>query len=75
TLSIKDWWDDEFAIFIQGSLKKLFVEGMPKVVTIAPELFPSLLELKDMQGWENWSVNNDNSDGSTILFHVFLRFL
>ncbi|GJR75471.1 putative disease resistance RPP13-like protein 1, partial [Tanacetum coccineum] len=33
-----------------GSLKKLFVEGMPKVVTIAPELFPSLkvLELEDM---------------------------
>ncbi|GJX12990.1 disease resistance protein [Tanacetum coccineum] len=33
-----------------GSLKKLFVEGMPKVVIIAPELFPSLevLELEDM---------------------------
>ncbi|GKD93839.1 hypothetical protein Tco_1373676 [Tanacetum coccineum] len=38
-----------------GSLKKLFVEGMPKVVTIAFELFPSLevLELEDMQSWEN----------------------
>ncbi|GJV33974.1 hypothetical protein Tco_1394374 [Tanacetum coccineum] len=50
-----------------GSLKRLFVEGMP----MALELFPSLevLELEDMQGWENWSVNNDNSDGSTILFH------
>ncbi|GJX95702.1 hypothetical protein Tco_0351500 [Tanacetum coccineum] len=49
------------------------LRGMP----MALELFPSLevLELEDMQGWENWSVNNDNSDGSTILFHVFLRFL
>ncbi|XP_071718356.1 uncharacterized protein [Rutidosis leptorrhynchoides] len=47
------------------ALKKLFVESMNKVVTIGPELlgFPLLkvLEFKDMEGWEKWFINSDET--------------
>ncbi|GJR75477.1 disease resistance protein [Tanacetum coccineum] len=56
-----------------GSLKKLFVEGMPKVVTIAPELFPSLevLELEDMH--LDFSKLDDVLIGKMSSLRVILR--
>ncbi|GJY36492.1 zinc finger, CCHC-type containing protein [Tanacetum coccineum] len=55
-----------------GSLKKLFVEGMPKVVIIAPELFPSLevLELEDM--YVDCSKLDDVLIGKMSSFRVIL---
>ncbi|PWA98599.1 Disease resistance protein [Artemisia annua] len=52
------------------SLKKLFVERMPKVENIGSHLSPSLevLEFEDMQGWKIWSINNGDSDESKTSF-------
>ncbi|KAI3667574.1 hypothetical protein L6452_42640 [Arctium lappa] len=59
------------------SLQKLFIEGMSGLKRLGSELlahtnscqgiaFPSLevLEFKDMQGWETWSINGGHKDGS-----------
>ncbi|GKE67109.1 hypothetical protein Tco_1521270, partial [Tanacetum coccineum] len=64
-------WSDVFdASRNKENENEVFENLKPHRMPIAPELFPSLevLELEDMQGWENWSVNNDKSGGSTILF-------
>ncbi|XP_071719845.1 putative disease resistance RPP13-like protein 1 isoform X2 [Rutidosis leptorrhynchoides] len=56
------------------ALKKLFVESMKNVATVGPELlgsptfcaFPKLdvLEFKDMEGWEKWSIEGDGTRSS-----------
>ncbi|XP_071718361.1 putative disease resistance RPP13-like protein 1 [Rutidosis leptorrhynchoides] len=56
------------------ALKKLFVESMKNVATVGPELlgsptfcvFPKLevLEFKDMEGWEKWSIDSDGTRSS-----------